>query len=74
MDSQRLRGLSAKNRALVAVATLLDGREAGRYLEFDAVNGAGLKRAAEEMASLAPELRMPLSGTLLREACEKISS
>ena len=64
--------MSAKNRALVAIATLLDGREAGRYLEFDAVNGAGLKRAAEDLASLTPDLRMPLAGTLLREACEKI--
>ena len=71
MDSQRFRGLSDHNRALVAIAVLLDGNEAGMYFEMDAVNSAGLKRAALELAALSPELRMPLAGTMIREALEK---
>lgn len=73
MDTQRFRSLSAEQRALVAVAVLLDGREAGMYLENDAVNGAGLKRAALDLAGVAPELRMPLVGTLLRDALEELA-
>jgi hypothetical protein len=72
MDTQRYRSLSAEHRALVAVAVLLDGREAGMYLENDSVNGQGLKRAALDLASVAPELRMPLIGTLLRDALEEM--
>lgn len=68
MDSQRLRGLNPRQRALVAVAVLLDGREASVYLENDAVDGAVLKQAAEDLAQLDPELRMPFAGSLLRGA------
>lgn len=72
-DSQRFRSLRPEQRALVAVAVLLDGREAGMYLENDAVNGEGLKRAALDLAGVAPELRMPLVGTLLRDALEELA-
>ena len=72
MDMQRFRSLSPRNRALVAIAVLLDGHEAGVYLEFDAVHGAGLQRAAQELASQKPEVRMPLVGTLLRTALEEL--
>ena len=68
MDVQRFRGISPRQRALVAVAVLLDGREASLYLENDAVNGAGLQRAAGDLAGLEPELRMPFVGSLLRSA------
>ena len=72
MDAQRIRSLSAHDRALVAVALLLDGREAALYLESDAVNGTGLRRAALDLAAVEPELRMPLCGTLLREALPEL--
>jgi len=72
MDAQRFRSLSPRQRALVAVAVLLDGREAGIYLENDAVNGAGLKRAATDLASLEPELRMPFVGSLFRAALKEL--
>ena len=68
MDAQRFRSLPARQRALVAVAVLLDGREAGMYLENDSVNSAGLKRAAADLAAIDPELRMPFVGTALRAA------
>ena len=72
MDAQRLRNLTARQRALVAVAVLLDGREAGIYLENDSVNGLGLKRAALDLAAVEPELRMPYAGTMLRQALEEM--
>jgi hypothetical protein len=72
MDAQRFRSLSARQRALVAVALLLDGREAEAYLEIDAVNGEGLKRAAADLASQDPEMRMPYVGSALRAALKEI--
>jgi hypothetical protein len=72
MDAQRFRSLTPRQRALVAVAVLLDGREAGMYLESDAVNSAGLKRAASDLAALEPELRMPFVGSSLRSALREM--
>ena len=72
MDSERFRALSPSDRALVAIAVLLDGREASSYLEIDAKNGLLLKNAASDIASLNPELRMPFTGTHLRAALQEI--
>jgi hypothetical protein len=72
MDLQRFRILSARDRALVAIAVLMDGRDAGGFLESDAVNGPALKRAADALSELPPDLRMPLTGTLLRLAVEEV--
>ena len=74
MDAKRFRALSSYQRALVGVAVLLDGHEAGVYLENDALAGAGLSKAAEELASQPPELRMPYIGSLLRAALMDIES
>ncbi|RMG42588.1 MAG: hypothetical protein D6719_06115 [Candidatus Dadabacteria bacterium] len=68
MDIRRFRALSSRHRALVAVATLLDGHEASVYLESDAVHGGALSKAAAELAAQDPELRMPLIGSFLRGA------
>lgn len=73
MDAQRFRGLSARQRALVALAVLLDGREAGIYLENDSVAGPGLKKAAADLAAIPPELRMPFAGTMLRGALSELA-
>lgn len=72
MDAKRYRALSARQRALVAVAVLLDGREAAVYLKNDAINGDGLQRAALDLAGQAPELRMPFVGTMLRTALNEM--
>lgn len=72
MDTKRLRSLSPRQQALVAVAVLLDGIEAGNYVETDAVDGQKLKAAAEAIASLKTELRVPYAGTFLRLALEKM--
>ena len=73
MDTKRLRALPTRQQALVAVAILLDGIEAGSYLETDAAQGPALKAAAEELAAQKTELRMPLAGTIFRMAVEKLS-
>lgn len=74
MDTQRFRNLSAKDRLLVSIAILLDGREASTYLASDSVNGAGLKKAALDVAAIEPELRMPLVGTWLRQALSELGA
>jgi len=68
MDVQRFRVLSTRQKALIAIAVLLDGREAAEYLENDLNNGPGLKRAAIDLASQDPEVRMAYLGTMLRES------
>ena len=72
MDSKGLRSLNPRQQALVAIAVLLDGVEAGNYLETDAEDGARLKEAADELSGEKAELRMPFAGTLLRIALEKM--
>ena len=72
MDTKKLRELPARQQALVAVAVLFDGIEAANYLETDSADGPRLKDAAEVLAALRAELRMPLAGTLLRTAVEKM--
>ena len=67
-DISRFRALSERERAVVAVAVLLDGHDAGLYLESDRERSKALTRAASDLAELAPELRLPLLGTLLRAA------
>lgn len=71
MDMQKFRALSPSARALVAMAVLLDGREAALYLENDAQQGASLKRAADDLSALEVELRMAYVGTMLRAALEE---
>ena len=68
MSGHRFRALSAEDRALVAVAVLLDGVDAAQYLEIDSRNGTALQRAASDLASLALDVRVPYVGTLLRLA------
>ena len=74
MDAQLFRSLSPKHRALVAIAVLLDGREASVFLEGDALHGDRLRKAALELSDLEPELRMPFVGTMLRGALREIGS
>ena len=70
--SELFRALSAQNRAVVAVAVLLDGFESVDYLALDRNSGVSLSEAAAGLAALEPELRMPFVGTLLRRALEEL--
>lgn len=72
MDAQRFRSLSAEFRALVAVAVLLDGREAATYLEMDATHGVALRRASLDLAGADADLRMSFTGTQLRKALAEL--
>ena len=74
MDAQKFRVLSPRQRALVAVAVLIDGREAESVLALDAGNGRALAKAAGEVASQSPDLRMPFLGTLLRSALQELDA
>ena len=56
----------------VAVAVLLDGREAALYLENDSLNSTGLSKAALELADQDPQLRMPYEGSALRLALSEM--
>ncbi len=67
-DLWRFRTLDMRERAIVTVAVLLDGHDAGDYLTSDKERHLALHRAAKDLAELTPELRMPLLGTLLRHA------
>ena len=64
--------LSPKQRAIVAIAVLLDGREAAVYLKNDAVNGETLQKAALDLAGQAPDLRMVFFGSALRKALSEM--
>jgi hypothetical protein len=72
MDTQRFRNLPPRQRALVALAVLLDGREGSLYLENDSLNGPALARAAGDLSGLELELRLPFAGTLLRQALREV--
>lgn len=73
-DISRFRALGTKERALVAVAVLLDGHDAVEYLGSDRDRNVALTRAAKDLAELSPELRMPLVGTLLRGSMAELTA
>lgn len=71
MSLATFRALSPRNRALVAVAVLVDGSEAKVYLDFDLDTSEQLKRAAEELCALEIDARVAFVGTVLRLALEE---
>ena len=73
-DISRFRALGTREKALVAVAVLLDGHDAADFLGCDKERHTALSRAAKDLAELVPELRMPLVGTLLRSAIQELNT
>jgi len=71
MSLARFRELTARDRALVAIAVLIDGNEAATYLECDAKRGTDLKAAAQELCGLDMDARLAFVGTALRLALEE---
>lgn len=71
-DISRFRSLGSRERALVAIGVLLDGRDALEYLSYDRERRMALVRAAEDLVELGVELRIPLAGTLLRKALDEL--
>lgn len=72
-DISRFRTLALRERALVAIAVLLDGHDAADYLACDKERQQALTRAARDLVELSPELRLPLLGTFLREALSSMT-
>lgn len=72
MDLTKFRNLSPHNQALIAISILLDGREGGNFLEIIQPDGDILKKIANQVAVLDPEIRMPLIGSMLRAAIERL--
>ncbi len=71
-DISRFRALSTRERAVAAVGVLLDGHDASQYLSSDKSRSVALSRVAKDLAEFPPELRMPLVGTLLRDALKQL--
>ena len=69
-DLKRFRSLTVREQAIVCVAILLDGHDAIDFLAADKERGQLLVKAASDLAQLPPDLRMPLTGTLLRRAID----
>ena len=55
-------------RAKVALAVLLDGVDAKEILRLHTAEQERLEAAASEIFSASPDVRLPVLGTLLREA------
>lgn len=71
MSLARFRALSSRDRALVAVAVLVDGNEAATYLACDAKQGEEFKGAAQELCQLDMDARLAFVGTVLRLALDE---
>ena len=67
-DLLRLRSLAVRELAVVLIGVLLDGHDAVEYLGSDKDRAIALSRAAKDVADLPPDVRLPLAGTLLRNA------
>jgi hypothetical protein len=72
MSMASFHSMSARQRALVGLAVLLDGREAADFLKQDKELGTRLAEAAITLAALEPQLRMPFVGTNLRSALREV--
>jgi hypothetical protein len=71
MSLSHWRTLSPKERALVAVAVLVDGRDSKIYLESDSERAEQLTLAADELCQLEIDARVAFVGTVLRLALEE---
>jgi hypothetical protein len=67
MSVKALKQLSAPEQAVVTLAVLLDGRDAADFLQCDQARPE-LSKVAEGLSGVALELRVPLLGSLYREA------
>jgi len=70
----KFRALTNREQAVVALGVLLDGHDSVEMLVSDRDRGGALSRAAQDLVELAPDLRMPLLGTLLRRALDGLES
>lgn len=71
MSLSTFRSLSARDRALVAVAVLVDGSDSKMYLDLDRDKSEQLRQAVEELCALEIDARVAFVGTVLRLALEE---
>ena len=72
MSLTHLRALDPIDRALVAVAVLIDGSDASLYLDGDPERSEALKQAVEELCRLEIDGRLAFVGTILRLALQEV--
>jgi hypothetical protein len=72
MSLSTWRSLDPRDRALVAVAVLIDGNDAATFLECDAEKADQLRRAADELSALEIDARLAFVGTALRLALGEV--
>jgi hypothetical protein len=72
MSNVVFRSLTASERILVAIAVLVDGNDAATYLEYDEQRGPELRAAAQELARIELDTRLPYVGTMLRMALDEL--
>jgi hypothetical protein len=72
MSLTHLRALDPIDRALVAVAVLIDGSDASLYLDGDVERSQDLKNAVEELCRLEIDGRLAFVGTVLRLALKEV--
>jgi hypothetical protein len=68
MAATLFRELTPQQRALVALAVLLDGRDAAEFLSQDIQLGEHFRAVIEQLTRDDLEMRIPFMGTLYREA------
>ena len=71
---EKFMSCSAEEKALLALAVLLDGYDAVDFLMCDAEKGVFLAKIAKDLASIPVEVRVPLLGTVLREVKTELAS
>lgn len=64
--------LPPEQRALVSIAILLDGFDAGVFLDNDVQYQSLLKDVAEELSKEDPASKIPYVGTILRNALKEL--
>lgn len=72
MSIKELNKVEPRHRALLAIGVLLDGIDAGLFLENDMQAGEQLKEYADLISKENLEVRLPYAGTILRRAISEL--
>ena len=66
------KNLSPRERALLAIAVLIDGADATYYLDNDSVNRQALIDSVQDFLRLDNEYRLPVLASVLRRALKEL--
>ena len=72
MNYKKILTIPARDRALAAIEVLLDGHEGEVFLGNDSSKSKLLQELAKDFASIEPAHRVPLLGTILRNALNEL--